>query len=153
MRAEIEVLGKKFLLKSRLVNSGVPFPWDDHEERDHLSTYHNAFSVAVHRLLDDGGKVIRNFTFYDSQANYEKGIDDLDEFTLKWAFRCFLDDGLSATYDFEEFCGEFGYDTDSRRAERMYKACQRSLDKLRDLGIFDSELCDMINALSEQGIE
>lgn len=24
---------------------------------------------------------------------------------------------------FEEFCSEFGYDTDSRKAEKTYKAC------------------------------
>ncbi len=26
---------------------------------------------------------------------------------------------------FEQFCWEFGYDTDSRRAERTYKACKK----------------------------
>jgi hypothetical protein len=153
MKTEIEVLGKKFLLKSRLAASGVPFPWDDHEERDHLSTYHNQFSISVCRLLDNGGKIRRNFTFYDSQHNYEQGKEDLEADDLKEAFRCFLDDAQDAVGGFPDFCSEFGYDQDSRRAYRMFKACERSMEKVQDLDINLNELCDVLNALSEQGIE
>lgn len=35
---------------------------------------------------------------------------------------------------FEEFCEEFGYDTDSRRAERTWKTCQRTKERLRSIG-------------------
>ena len=33
---------------------------------------------------------------------------------------------------FEDFCSEFGYDTDSRRAERTFKACLKTRDELRE---------------------
>lgn len=32
---------------------------------------------------------------------------------------------------FEEFCGEFGYDTDSRKAETTYRTCQETALRLR----------------------
>ena len=35
------------------------------------------------------------------------------------------------TGTFEGFCAEFGYDTDSRRAEKMFKACGRTFDRLQ----------------------
>jgi hypothetical protein len=38
-----------------------------------------------------------------------------------------------AENDFAAWCSELGYDTDSRRAERAFKACGRAADKLRRL--------------------
>jgi hypothetical protein len=35
--------------------------------------------------------------------------------------------------DFADFAAEFGYDTDSRKAEAVYKACGRIAKRLRDL--------------------
>lgn len=40
---------------------------------------------------------------------------------------------------FEDFCGEYGYDTDSRRAEKTYNACRKSAEKLRKF-LGDEEL-------------
>jgi len=34
---------------------------------------------------------------------------------------------------FEEWCSEFGYDTDSRKAERIYNGCCRQRDKVQFL--------------------
>lgn len=42
-------------------------------------------------------------------------------------------DASAAQGTFEDFCSEFGYDTDSRKVERMFKACQkikRDLERL-----------------------
>jgi hypothetical protein len=33
--------------------------------------------------------------------------------------------------DFEEWCSEYGYDTDSRTAERIFKACQHQANRLK----------------------
>jgi len=33
--------------------------------------------------------------------------------------------------DFEDWCAELGYDTDSRKAERTFRACQRIAERLR----------------------
>lgn len=34
-------------------------------------------------------------------------------------------DASCAQGTFEDFCSEFGYDTDSRKVERLFKACQK----------------------------
>lgn len=39
----------------------------------------------------------------------------------------FVDDSAS----FEDWCAEIGYDTDSRKAERTFKACQKETKNLR----------------------
>ena len=44
---------------------------------------------------------------------------------------CLLSDSTACDQDFHEFCREFGYEEDSRTAERIYKACVRSGERLR----------------------
>jgi hypothetical protein len=41
--------------------------------------------------------------------------------------------GIESARDFADWCSEYGYDTDSRKAERIYKACQRQAERLRYL--------------------
>ena len=68
---------------------------------------------------------------------------------LLFAFYCFLSDGQGSRYGFEEFCSEFGYDTDSRRAYKTFKACEKSLHKAERIGIDEEMACDIMNDLSE----
>jgi hypothetical protein len=44
---------------------------------------------------------------------------------------CLVADADALDYSFEEWCGDFGYDTDSRTAEKTYKACCKSGMKTR----------------------
>ena len=48
---------------------------------------------------------------------------------------------------FEDFCSEFGYDTDSRRAERIYKGCVKEYNAVvrlfGDSGECYDELCEI----------
>ena len=48
---------------------------------------------------------------------------------------CLCSDATSVenASSFEDWCADFGYDTDSRSAERIYKACERIAAKLRRL--------------------
>jgi hypothetical protein len=39
-------------------------------------------------------------------------------------------DSSAADQTFESWCSEFGYDTDSRKAEATYRECQKNADKL-----------------------
>jgi hypothetical protein len=48
--------------------------------------------------------------------------------------------------DFEEFCSEYGYDTDSRKAEQTFKAVVKQAESLRR--IFTSELLDKLAEVS-----
>jgi hypothetical protein len=43
---------------------------------------------------------------------------------------CLLADVIATRQSFASWCGEFGYDTDSRHAESIYRACQENADKL-----------------------
>jgi hypothetical protein len=40
-------------------------------------------------------------------------------------------DARAGDQSFEEFCGDYGYDPDSRTAERTWKACARTAPRLR----------------------
>ena len=46
------------------------------------------------------------------------------------AVGCFVSDAWSGEQTFDEFCGEYGYDDDSRQAERVWKACVGAHKKL-----------------------
>ncbi len=44
---------------------------------------------------------------------------------------CLASDASGITSDFEEWARDLGYDPDSRTAERTYKACVKSAEKLK----------------------
>lgn len=44
---------------------------------------------------------------------------------------CLALDARAGEMSFTEFCDEFGYDDDSRRAWEMWQACRRTADRLR----------------------
>lgn len=46
---------------------------------------------------------------------------------------CLLSDAQGGRQSFEDFCGEFGYDTDSRSAEQTHKACEKVAEGLERL--------------------
>lgn len=51
---------------------------------------------------------------------------------------------------FEDWCTEYGYDDDSRRAERTYNACQRIARELRML-LGSEELDELLYETNEEG--
>ena len=68
---------------------------------------------------------------------------------LLFAFYCFLSDGEGSRYGFSEFCSEFGYDERSRKAYRIFKACEKSLKKAEKIGIDEDMACEIMNDLQE----
>ena len=44
---------------------------------------------------------------------------------------CIVSDARSGELDFDEFCGEFGYDADSRKAEQTWRACKAMAPRVR----------------------
>jgi hypothetical protein len=46
---------------------------------------------------------------------------------------CLLSDAQAGDQDFDEFCSDMGYDNDSRKAEKTWKACQALAPKIRQL--------------------
>lgn len=46
---------------------------------------------------------------------------------------CLLSDASAGSETFEDWCANLGYDTDSRKAERIYKQCLEQTAKLKKL--------------------
>ena len=51
-----------------------------------------------------------------------------------------LSDSEACDLDFDEWCAEFGYDTDSRKALAVYEACKANGEKCKRLGIGGAEM-------------
>jgi hypothetical protein len=71
----------------------------------------------------------RGFTLYFSQGS---GLPNPP--TAKDVLSCLADDAHSyenASGDFERWAKEFGYDTDSRKAEKIYRITKRQSEQLR----------------------
>ena len=66
---------------------------------------------------------------------------------LIFSLYCFLNDGISTIdNDFFDFCNEFWYEC-NREADKIFKACKRSLIKLEK--VFNCDLYELINELQE----
>ena len=125
---------KEFTISAEFDGKKVA-PWDNMNDRHSRVTVKN----------NETGKKT-SFDFWGSirEPRLETDYDLLN------AFYCFVSDGLSAVNGFENFCSEFGYDTDSRRAEKIFKACKRSEEKLfRVTGYSVDMMYDFINELQE----
>lgn len=83
------------------------------------------------------------FEYWASIANPELK----KEYDILNAFYCFVSDAVGADGTFENFCSEFGYDSDSRAAEKIYKKCIKQLEKLKK--IYDGDIFILANELSE----
>lgn len=84
-----------------------------------------------------------SFDFWGSIAEPTIRTDQGNVFALY----CSLSDAASGNEAFENFCGDFGYDPDSRTAERVYKACKRTLDKVER--VFSCDLYELLNEIQE----
>ena len=100
----------------------------------------NRHNIIIVFNTDNGKKT--SFDFWTMKIKDESDIID--------AFRCFCEDAVCGSYSFEDFCADFGYDTDSRKAEKTWKTCKRSLDKFLNLTGYSLDmLYDLTNQLNE----
>jgi len=129
-----------FTAWAKFIDTVDGFP-NDPMERGKGSN-HNHFIVTLAK-----DKVRRSFSYYDSVHNYEQGKQELNEADLKQAMYSFFSDALSGNQSFDDFAGEFGYDADSRTAEKIWRACKRSLAKVQGFGLSEQEIIDLINTL------
>lgn len=94
-----------------------PAPWDKGTEYVHTHHWITITNTETHEHT--------GFDFWASNANPEIKT----EYDIMNAFRAFVEDALSGTYTFPEFCNEFGYDEDNRAAEKTWKSCRRAYEK------------------------
>lgn len=131
---------KNFKINARFQGLEVCKAWSDAKPRAKYFVYVTN--------SDNGAKT--RFSFWDSLANTEKGVNVLDDESTLEAFYCFVSDALSGCNTFSDFCSEFGYDEDSRSAYRIYTACKRAFKSwARVSGMDDGETCDFLNELQE----
>lgn len=127
---------------------------DDKEKRDiykiTLSRGTRSFVFNFGQSIAASGKYI----LYYTKEKYERGyrFQEKELQAIKWAFRYYgkvyeknPEYKIPSAYDvlacltkndvgtFEDFCLEFGYDTDSRRAEKIYNAVKNEYDHIKML--------------------
>jgi len=92
-------------------------------KRDDTGWEHYAYEVTLMR-----GDQIHKATYRQGT-----GIDGLP--TVGRVVACLLSDARAGFEhnDFESFASEFGYDADSRKAERIYIACRETSSAMRAL--------------------
>ena len=130
---------KNFKISANFQGCETNTAWGDNELR-------NKYFIYVTNTKT-GAKT--RFTFWDSLYNTRRGVV-LDGDNLLNAFYCFVEDACNGLYSFSEFCGEFGYDEDSRSAKRIYNACKRAYKSFtRVSGLSCEELFDFANELQK----
>lgn len=119
--------------------AGFPFDGSDKKPR---------YKFRVKIALPDASQV--SFNFYGSQHDFQNKKNYMDESDLLTAFDCFISDARAGGETFEIFCSEFGYQTDSIRALRTFRACQKSAEKVKKLNLNENAICNLQNALQER---
>lgn len=66
-------------------------------------------------------------------VDYWQGTGIKNKPTLEGVMESLFLDAESGNDSFEDFCSNFGYDTDSRNAEKIWNACQKTKKELSRL--------------------
>ena len=123
--------GQEIKIKSTFLGS-KPAKWDDRNWNNHI----------IHVKFN--GKTTK-FDFWGSLAKPK--IEDEEK--LIFALYCFISDAVAAEESFEDFCANFGYDNDSIKALKTYKACETANTKFNR--VFDGvDIYDMLNEIQEK---
>jgi hypothetical protein len=118
--------------------------WHDNAHHWHITINGQSFDYftgLVHRISTDKGTRKHDANAYDKlkYANLKDTRHNLQLLlsrsepkkpTLDDVLYGLVSDAGAAEITFNEWCGTFGYDTDSRKAFDTYHACQETHDKL-----------------------
>lgn len=89
--------------------------------------------------LDDWQKRAHNYRVTLKYKGRQMSLDffmgelNTDEPDAEGVLDCLLSDASGIDQDFESWASDLGYDTDSRKAEAIYKECQKQTEKLKRL--------------------
>lgn len=75
-------------------------------------------------------KVRLTFQGRQLTTRFYQGSAHTDEPSAADVLSCLASDARSGETSFDEFCSEFGYDSDSRKAEATWKACRAMAPRL-----------------------
>lgn len=110
-----------------------PAPWNN----ENVSNY-NHNKVIIKR----GGHQV-TFSVWGSMVDPDLRMDILG------IFGCILGDAMAGQESFCDFCMNFGYDEDSRKAERAWKDCIKTRKRISRV-IDDDELFDIYRRVYEE---
>lgn len=87
--------------------------------------------VRLHKPADP--KNVHNTTWPSLEVTFTQGAAHTTPPTTADVLNCLRSDfsGVIHGETFEDFADEFGYETDSRKAERIYRECKRQLEAFR----------------------
>jgi hypothetical protein len=114
MRSELELLCDRRGVKIESQYGGVEVP--------------DGWTPGTHPY-----KVTLRYRGRQMTAPFFMGPAHEKEPTAADVLNCLCSDARSGEMTFEEFCSEFGYDSDSRKAENTWKQCERLGAKVRRL--------------------
>lgn len=103
---------------------------DSRDNADEWDRYASHWQITMRR---NGKRMV---------TTYSMGGAHVGEPELPGVLNCLLSDAEAGAESFDDFCANFGYDTDSRKAERTHKACKRTAASLARL-FSSSELADL----------
>jgi hypothetical protein len=119
--------GARFIITSKLMESGVKSPRDDGS--GYMS--HNKYKVTV---TNWDNKKKTSFYWYGSHNDYMNNVTKMDDHDILFSVASWLENASSAcTQDFEGWAGDFGYDEDSVKAMKIYKENEKNGKKIDEL--------------------
>jgi hypothetical protein len=114
-KMNLETLCAQLEISMSYVDRGIRIEKDMHRPWEH-----HAYTVKVTRGAES------------FETAYKQGLAHEDGPSLVAVLACLMSDASAGELgSFEDFCGEFGYDTDSRRAESAYNACRDAAAAMR----------------------
>lgn len=129
---------ENFIISSKFVGEKAA-PWSDEIGRKNYN--HNKVTV---KNTDNGKSISFDFWCGLLRPELETESDLLD------AFYCFVSDALLGWQSFVDFCNEMGYDSDSRKAEKIWKACEKNYNKFSNLTGYSLDMMyDFVNKLAD----
>lgn len=81
--------------------------------------------ASAYRLQLKYGRKSFSFDFFQGPAIKDQPMDRPSE-----VLDCLLSEASGGNQSFEDFCSDFGYDIDSRKAEQIWRACKKTAEGL-----------------------
>ena len=107
---------------------------------------YNHYKVTIKRKFKlNGNHIDTRYGFRRMTLLFSQGLGIQGEPTLESVLGCLLSDSFSFSNGdtFKDFCENYGYDYDSRKAEKTFKATIKQTSKLKKL--LDNNFNDFVN--------
>ena len=114
-RTEITALCAELAIGFKLVSLGLQGPTENWDQA------HNAYKVTISR----GRK--------RATIDFRTGTGWKVDPDLADVLSCMVSDASAGEASFDDFCSDFGYDSDSRKAHATWKACRKMSERLSRL--------------------